>query len=54
MSHPTVEAPGLSPAKSRHVNDGFGRVEPGLKPVSYCPFTARLKQAAEKLDFALF
>ncbi len=38
MSYPTVEATGFSPAKSRNVNDGFSRGEPGLKPVSYCPF----------------
>ncbi len=50
MSYPTVEAPGFSPAKSRNVNDGFSRGEPGLKPVSYCPFAARLKQAAEKVE----
>ncbi len=43
MSYPTMEATGFSPAKSRNVNDGFSRGEPGLKPVSCCPFTARLK-----------
>jgi hypothetical protein len=54
MSYPTVEAPGFSPAKSRDLYDGFSRGKPGLKPVSYCPSTARLKAVPFHRIRALF